>query len=651
VIRSGLLLLGFFLFCQLARAQVTLPGFGKPIREELELKSCSFDPGADAMKLIDFQEKEVIVDFGLKVKTQHRVKIKIFNERGFKYASISIPYISKIKGTKITDLSAYIHYLDEKGNTISEKVEKNQVFRDKESDAVKKIRFTFPNVRPGCVIEYRYEKTEKNSLYLDPWFFQDMIPTKYSGFALTLPSAIQMQARLMGVDSVYRNDKWDRGEQLSFPTIIRTYGLENVTAFKREAMMSSLADNLKRVEFAIQPSSLEMAGLLMGEEKWKLYAYLLNGLPNFGKQFNLSVPGTAELIDSAKKLSGKEEKVNYLYQEVKKRVKWDESQTFYPGSLEEVWKEGSGSSADINLLILNLLRRSGIPCSPVLVSTRENGKVDESFFSLSQFNGLDVLLQDSSGNFVLDGTQKYQSYKTPPANILNRYVLCVDTANVNWMFISDSRPLLKTLLHVNAELLESGQIKGSATITFFDHSKVQRILDGKKTKEEEREEEKEFIRKDFTELNIDSLEVLDKDDDLLPMRESFVFSHEPSSSGEFLFLDPFFLSNFRKNPFIDSARQTSIDFISRQYMMTSMIINLPPSYEIDFVPKNIKLRMADSSILFLRNIRIMDHSVHFLNVMEVLYPLFETDEYPGLRDFFTRMYAMLAEQIVLKKKK
>ena len=69
-------------------------------------------------------------------------------------------------------------------------------------------------------------------------------------------------------------------------------------------------------------------------------------------------------------------------------------QTFYAGDIADAWNERSGNSADINLIILNLLRKAGIPCSPILVSTRNNGQVDEKFLSLSQFNGIDVLVPE-----------------------------------------------------------------------------------------------------------------------------------------------------------------------------------------------------------------------------------------------------------------
>lgn len=645
-----LFIANYFIIFSSIHSQEKLPPFGKPDRRELEMSICAFDKNADAMKLLDFQEKEVIADYGLKIKTERRVKIKIFNQKGFEFASISIPY-SRTKGTKVTDISAYIHYIDSPGEIITTKVSKDQIFRDKEDEKTNNTKFTFPNVRPGCVIEYRYEKTEKNSLHLEPWFFQDFIPTLYSHFTLIIPSVINMDHRIVGVDSIQQKNTYKRSYTRSPGAFEKIYSLNNIPAFRPEPLMSSVADNLKRVEFAIQPSGFGFFNVFTRKNRWEIFATVLNEVPQFGKQFTKPIPGTEKILDSAKKITEREDKINYIFQEVKNQVKWDDEQTFYAGDISEAWAQRTGNSAEINMIVLNLLRKAGISCSPILVSTRNNGQLDEDFFTLSQFNGMDVLLLDSTANYILDGTRKYQSYKTPPENILNRKVFNVDTARTGWLYISDTRPLLRSFLNIDAKLSPEGNLRGNAIIQFYDYSKVQRMADKDKTEEEEeKEEEKEFLKKDFTELLIDSLVQENAENDLEPLKEKFNFSYQPSVTDKFLFLDPFFLSNFRKNPFTDSIRYSSIDFNSRQYLKTSMYITIPDNYEVDHLPKNIRLRMADSSILFERRFYIEKNKILFLNTMEVLYPLFEKEEYPGVRDFFSQLYSMVADQIVLRRK-
>ena len=64
--------------------------------EELQMNSCSFEPGAAAMKLFDKQEIEFeFMTYGARMKTERRIRIKIFNEKGYPQASIKIPYLNK----------------------------------------------------------------------------------------------------------------------------------------------------------------------------------------------------------------------------------------------------------------------------------------------------------------------------------------------------------------------------------------------------------------------------------------------------------------------------------------------------------------------------------------------------------------------------
>ncbi|MCX6315674.1 MAG: DUF3857 domain-containing protein [Bacteroidetes bacterium] len=647
------LLLIFCLHTQLP-AQEKLPAFGKPDAAELDMKECAFEKSANALKLIDEEEKEIIAEYGLKVKTMHRVRIKIFSEKGFSAASVKIPYYSRTRGSKITDLDAYIYFRDSLGKINTEKVENDEIFKSKSGKNYTYLRFTFPHLKAGCVIEYRYYKKEKEILDLSPWYFQDEIPTRYSAFTILGPANIPIIKRLFGMDSVTEFVKYDRGSVDGRRYFEKTYLQKDISSFHPEAMMTYVADNLKRIEFVLQPRGFGFSTILFKSE-WAAFAEILGQITYFGKQFDKAIPGTEALVDSVRKLTTREDKIQFILRRVKEQIKWNKQQTFYTGDLTEIWKEKTGNSGDINMAIMNLLRRSGVKAYPLLISTRENGKTDPEFISLGQFNGLDILAPDSLETYVLDGTRN-QPFSVPPSNILNRSVFIADTAYAQWIEVSDKRPLLKSLINITADLLPDGKIKGNAASFFYDHSKELRLEQQKKNQEEEKEdrdkeEEKEFLKKDFTSLTTDSVQISDAEDDLKPLTEQFNFTYEPSSSGDFLFVDPFFLSNFRKNPFSDSLRLYPIDFGGRQYLKTSLMINIPEEYEIDFLPANIRMRMADSSILFERVIHKLEGKIYFTNKMEVLYPLFDKEEYPNLQQFFSKMYTLLTEQIILKRKK
>src|SRR5262249_6419427 len=133
-----------------AFSQKELPDFGKIDLADLQLKSCSFEPSANALKLFDSEEVEFDPsDYSTKLRTERRVRIKIFNEKGYAYASITIPYFSKKRVTKIKDLEGVVYNLDETGKIVTQKLEKKDFFKEKAEDNIGMIKFTFPNLKPG----------------------------------------------------------------------------------------------------------------------------------------------------------------------------------------------------------------------------------------------------------------------------------------------------------------------------------------------------------------------------------------------------------------------------------------------------------------------------------------------------------------------
>lgn len=626
--------------------QNEFPSFGKVDLKELMMKECSFEKEANAQKLIDYQETEITTSgYDIRIKIERRVRIKIFNKSGVDAANIIIPYMRKSKKSKVNDISAYIYNLDSSGNNIiTRKLEKGQIFKEKNDDGISTVAFTFPDVKPGSVIEYRYTHIEKNSVHLDPWFFQDRLPTTVSVCKFIYPYGMRFDYRFITSDSVTK-EFVTRGSQY-----IRTFTQKNIYAFRLEPMMSSIKDNLQRVEFAFLPNFINSPLIIGGGNRWGIFNRALLMAPFFGEQMYIKIPGTESIVDSAKKISASGDKVHFIYQQVKQNLKWDDNLSFYADDLREVWQSKTANSAEINLCILNLLIKSGIKSYPILISTRANGMADPDFISLGQFNSVDVLVLDSLQYYILDGTQKYISYKVPPYNILNRNVFLIDTLNFKWVNITDSRVLMKTSITVKAELNKKGELKGDAYIAYYDHSKANQLEEQNEKVKEKEDEDKEFIEKESAEIIIDSLIQENADNELEPLIHRFNFTYKLSTANEYHFLDPFFLSNFRRNPFNDSLRRTDIDMGSNQSYIMYLYLTIPDDYQIDDLPKNILIRSNDSSMLFKREILRQNNVLVFRNSFDILRTVYAKEEYPGIKEYFKKIYGVVNDNIVLKKK-
>src|SRR5437773_6662317 len=162
------LLVAISLSGQKLLSQSSLPQFGVYSAEELNMKDCSFEKNAEAVLLLD--EAYTDYDDNYPMITTRRIRIKILNERGLDRANISIRFYSKDDYQFIRNIEG-ITYTDEGTYTLNNK----NIYTDK-GPLYSKMKFAMPNVKPGSIIEYKYEMLQKN-YDLDEWSFQSDIPT------------------------------------------------------------------------------------------------------------------------------------------------------------------------------------------------------------------------------------------------------------------------------------------------------------------------------------------------------------------------------------------------------------------------------------------------------------------------------------------
>ncbi len=628
----------------MAPAQRTLPAFGEIDLADLQLSSCPFEKPASAMKLLDIQETSFDYDYyATRLVTEKRVRIKVFNEKGYKYASIRIPYYSKKRVMKIKDLEGIIYNLDASGKIVIQKLEKKDFFKEKAEDKVGIINFTFPNLKPGSVVEFRYRKIEKDIIQVDPWLIQDEIPVGYTGCIITTPNTSRIKEKLFGADSLEKQTEMYTSGSARY--VKHTYSRENIPSFRHEPFMSSVKDNLLKVTFLLIPRASVLTDLMSAERRWEEFGDNILSSPVLEGQLKKKIHGTGPIIDSAKKISPLSDRIRFVYQRVRQQLPDKGEQTAYPEDIDEAWDNHFGSTAEINLILLNLLQKSGIEAYPLLFSTRDNGKVNIQFPSPGQLNGLDVLAKDSAEYFVMDASLKYQSPFIPPFNILNRDALLLKKDAVKWLSVADSRPLLKNKVHINALFTDSGYLKGSAYNVFYDYAKSG-LLDSTSDADT-----KDYFNRKTEGLKINSVSYENTENDNQPLIQKIDFDYTGSSTGDYYFINPQLLSGENSNPFILGTRQTDIDLGCNQELVMKLNIEIPESFSIDHIPSNIQVRAPDTSFLYKRIVSTDSLRVFYYQQFEIKYPLFSKEQYAGVKEFFDRVYALMAEEIVLKKRK
>jgi hypothetical protein len=151
-------------------------------------------------------------------------------------------------------------------------------------------------------------------------------------------------------------------------------------------------------------------------------------------------------------------------------------------------------------------------------------------------------------------------------------------------------------------------------------------------------------------LKITSFKRENTEVDSLPLTENINFKLDlTGSDGTYIYFNPNIFTSFRTNPFLGEIRNSAIDFGSVNNYAIDGRYKVPEGYKIESLPKNLSLVMSDKSIIFKRIVAEQERDILVHYIINYKKAVFFKDEYPGIRDFYKKMYEMLNEQIVLKK--
>ncbi|MBQ0787418.1 MAG: DUF3857 domain-containing protein, partial [Oceanihabitans sp.] len=152
--------------------------FGKVSKAELEETQHALEPEASAAVLYRSQDVSFMYEQGKGFIQYNEIheRIKIYNKDGYDYATKTIRLYDEGNDTKdkLTSFKAYTYNL-KNGKVEDTKLKNNGIFEEKTNRYWKQTKFTMPNIKDGCVIEYKYTVISP-LLAIDDIPFQKLIP-------------------------------------------------------------------------------------------------------------------------------------------------------------------------------------------------------------------------------------------------------------------------------------------------------------------------------------------------------------------------------------------------------------------------------------------------------------------------------------------
>lgn len=643
-----------FLFINSLSAQKAPIKWGKASQEDLDMKVYPLDTSAAAVVLVDYGHLRF--DFaGSETRYifhRHR-RIKVLRRSAFSEGDITIPYYGD---DYITSLKGQIINPDGSKQVIK----KSEIFDEKVTDTKKAIKFTFPNLQEGSIIEYEYDLYSPYYFQLEQWFFQDDIPTRWSEYRLEVPErfdyVVLNQGREFDIKDItyeFKNIHFPGAETVKTKLQISRYVMENVPALKEENYVTTMADYLARLRFQLSSFNLPDQAHEPVLSTWPKVAEELRSHNNFGQQI-LKRRNFKSLSQSIQPLlvhaTNDAEKVHIIYQALAEQIEWNGQYSYLTkDNLDDCFERKEANSTELNLMLIALLKEQNIPAYPVLISTRSHGKMIQVYPILSQFNHTLALVELEGKSTIVDVSSPYRPIGLPRVEALNGMGWLVDEENSQWIPIDPPKNSEGGM--VTLEIGEYGNLKGSYNRRFKGYGAVSH-----RKKIEEDKEEGLFIKKSLTEqypdIKVESVIFENVDDLQKPLAEKIIFElpYGVQEAGDFLYLSPVLFPIFDENPLKAEARAYPVNIPYPSVEQYVVVFNLPEGYIIEETPESTKIDLPNQGGSFTYSVKILEDNIQINSLLKINQLIYSPEEYPIIKSFFDMIIEKQEEQIVLKKK-
>ncbi len=654
----------------------TLPTFsqkyelGNVTTDELQQKTHPLDSNAVACILFRTGKVEFVYSYedDFEIITTVKTKIKIYKKEGYDWANHSRQYYIG------DNLKEKLNYHDAVTyNLVNGKIEKSKLksegsFDEKSSRYWNEKKIILPNVKEGSIVEYEYVLSSKRFWDIEKWDFQMDIPINFSELKTYIPNYFSYNLNQKGyvfpiktlvtkprtvkysyvpkiedgknnIDRVYSS--------LEFEEQMATYTIKDVPALKEESYVnniknytSSLSHELSVIRYPNQsPASFST--------DWEAVTETIYKDDDFGAELNKTGYFEDDVKSIINGLNSEAETVVALFNYVKSKVKWNgyNGYTCNDG-VKKAYKEQNGNAAEINLMLIAMLRFANIDANPVIISTRSNGI--SSFPSRTAFNYVIVGIEKENNVILLDATDKNSLPNILPIKDLNWNGRIIrkngSSAEIDLM----SKSLSNDFINMIVTIASDGSIEGKIREQHFDYNGyVFRNRFGDTSKESYLE----YLEKSINNSEVIDYDVTGKKELSEPIVENYNFKNNNSIEiiGDKMYFSPLLFFATTENPFKQEVREYPVDFVYPNKDRFIINITIPDGYVVETLPASVTIPMTDNLINVKYQIASTGNKIQLSYTKDTNTSIVSSEYYDELKGVFNEIVKKETEKIVLKK--
>ena len=635
--------------------------FGKISKQELEEKVYAKDSSAAAAVL--YRKLSVSYNYvkssGFQVVTNIHERIKIYNKEGFDYATVSERlYTNNSDRESLLGLKAYTYNIENE-KIIKSKLKSSETFSKELSKYYKEEKFTMPNLKEGSVIEYQYKVTSPFAYSIDEIVLQYDIPIKKQLIKIAIPEYYNFKTSMKGYLTVMpKNEKESR--KINFASGLQygsnlvdyfnnatSYKMTDVPALKEEPYVNNINNYRSSIDYEIQYVKFPNSAPKHYASSWEDVVKTIYKSDNFGKQLNSTKYYKDDIANLLTNSTSEIQKAGAIFSYVQQHMNWNDYIGKYTEEgVKNAYEKKSGSVADINLMLVSMLKNAGLKANPVLISTRDNGV--PLFPTREGFNYVVASLELEGQNILLDACNKYTEPNLLPVKALNWMGRVIEEDGSSSVIAVTPKKLSKKLVNITVNLKENGDIEGKEreTRTFYNAYLFRNRYNSVNEEDYLDKKENNNDGVEISNYKIKNKNVLGK-----PIVEDYEFFMENQSDviGDKIYFSPLFYNTEKENPFKLEERNYPIDFVFpwQEKYMTS--ITIPDGYEITSMPENMKLSLPNNMGSFTYKIGGKGKVIQLIVDVRINQAIIPVGDYTGIKELYKNIVEKETEKVVLSK--
>ncbi len=559
-------------------------------------------------------------------------RVKLFTDAALtSQNSVEIPFDFAQNQFKVDKIKAQM--TDSEGNQINVDVT--------EMTQINNRRLVFSGLKTQRILELSYEMTSDNLESISSWSFQEPLPVRHAELWTIIDVAFEHTFLLQNEKNIH--------VMLDSKSGAKVFSTNDLPANKPavDAFSITTGDQITGVHLQLKSVELSDKTKKPIVSSWSELANRVQKNEGIGQQYSKKSNYDAlwkivqPLVNAAKT---EDEKLKIIYNYINENVSWDgEWNTTAGTSLNTAFEKKTANSGELNLMLIACLNEAGFHAYPMLVSTRQHGKTNQSTPFLSQFNHLLCYVERSgTPSVLLDAGSVHRPIGLPRVEALNGDGWIANPKNLQWLPITSKIIARQTLAAFS--VTSEGDMKGRFVKTSKDY---EAIAD---RDEQVRRRAVKAIEKQYLGIRIDSVTNSKTDNSAAFFKYNvycFLSQVAPIDSQK-MTIKPLWRTGFEVNPLTAIPLNSAFDFPYLIQDLHVFALQIPAGSTVLKNPEPDMIELPDKSAGLSLTVSINANIMQLSMVVKINKLHFEASEYLDLKAFFDKIIAKQSEIIVLK---